>query len=92
MELTYEKLIEMSVDDLRQVNQMVIDVIKMKKELLGKENVKTLSIGDEFKIDHKKHFGEIFIAQKINKKNVIGRNKKTDIDYNVPFSLIKRIS
>lgn len=91
MEITYTELMKMDVDALCNLNQMAVEIIKVKKELLGKEKVRSLSVGDEFKINHKNHFGVVYIVEKINKKKVIGKNKKTGARYNIPFEMIERI-
>ena len=91
MEITYSELMKMDVDELRNLNEMAIEIIKVKMDLIGKEKVKSLSVGDEFKIDHKNHVGQIFIVEKINKKKVVGRNKQTNMSYNIPFQMVQKL-
>jgi len=92
MEIRYENLIKMDLDELYDLNNMVIEVLKVKTDLLGKKRVAFLSIGDEFKVDHKNHGEQIFIVEKINKKRVIGKNKVTGLRYNIPFEMVEKIN
>ncbi len=91
-EITYETLVAMSIVELRDLNTMVVEVIKLKKDLMGREKVRSLSVGDEFKINHQKHIGDIFITEKINKKRIVGKNKKTGLSYNIPFEMVEKLT
>ena len=91
MEITYSELMKMDVDELRNLNEMAIEIIKVKMSLIGMEKAKSLSVGDEFKINHKNHTNQIFIVEKINKKKVVGKNKETGVSYNIPFEMIQKI-
>lgn len=91
MEVTYDDLMKMDVEKLRDYNKMIVETIKMKTSLLAKERVKDVSVGDEILIEHKRHKNVVFIVEKINKKNLVGKNKETGMSYNIPFELVKKI-
>lgn len=91
MKPTYELLISLSIDELRDLNQMVVNIINFKKELLAKEKMKELNIGDEVKVNHKKLFGLTLVVDKINKRNACLSEKETGKIWNVPIELIEII-
>ena len=43
--MNYSKLNEMNIDELRNLNSMIIDVIKSKKSMAGYETKQSLYVG-----------------------------------------------
>jgi len=91
MDFTYDDLMKLGIDDLRKLNEMTIEILNMKKDLVAKENIKKFSVGKKFNVDHEKFKNHVFIIEKINKKNVIGRSKTTGLSYSIPISIVKEL-
>ena len=84
----YDRLNAMSVEDLRELNMMVIEVMKRKRENAGKEIKFLLSIGDLVYINSAKAKGEIYEVEKLNPKKAVVKNSD-GVKFDCPYSLIK---
>jgi len=89
--VTHDQLVKMDIDELRKLNEDVIDVIKWKRSLIAKEMGNKISIGNRIKIDNKNYLGRVFIVQKINKKNLVGKEEGTNTEYNIPMDVVEKI-
>ena len=88
MKLTQADLLNMSIDDLKELNSMVVGTIKAKRSLEGRATANELSVKQEIKVNSQKHINDIFIIEKINKTKAKCTLKGTLKGYTVPFSMI----
>jgi len=83
------ELAKLSVEELRTLNGIIVDLIKSKLsvEVVSKKHL--LKIGGEVTINHKKHKDDVFIVHKVNKKNAVLKKKEGDYRmWDVPIDLI----
>jgi transcription elongation factor len=85
---SFDDLMVLSIDELVELNKMAIEVIKTKRRLEGTQKGYKLVIDAEVQINHAKHKGDLFIVKKINKTKAVLQHKKTNVSYDVPFSMI----
>jgi len=79
-----EDLMQLSVAQLKEVINMAHDVRLLK----GKELVKNMAIGTEFKITGNKNVGKVFILTKVNRTKVVAKEKNTGLNYTIPFGMV----
>ncbi len=88
--LNFESLISLSIEELIEVNRTVLDIIKFKENLLIKERKNDFSVGDKVTVDHEKLFGVILTIDKIKTKKARLIHPKTNGMWNVPISMITK--
>ena len=87
--INYDELSKLSISELRDLNHMVVETIKFKQKLVGKEKARKLTLGDIVYVNHKKVIGVRFTVKKINVTKAVLINNDTKALYTVPFSMIE---
>ena len=83
----YEALNKLSIEDLRKLNAMVIEVLKEKQSKVVNTKKRELKVGDIVKTTGKKTEGMIFEILKLNPKYVLAKNEKGE-KWNLVYSSI----
>jgi len=94
--MNYSELNQMSIEELRNLNSMVVTVINNKKAMLGHEMKQSLYVGANVKVNHPKLAGKQCRVEKINRTkcviNVInGPSYGRVSSYNVPLSMVELV-
>lgn len=86
--MNYSELSKLSVEELRNINKLVVDLIKQKRTIQSLEKKVGLQVGMTVKVNHPKLRGIELSVNKINrtKATVSVRSGAT---YIVPISLIE---
>jgi hypothetical protein len=87
--MNYSQLSKLSVEELRNINQMVVQLIKQKRTIESLEKKIGLQVGMKVKVNHPKLQGKELEVVKINRTKaslkVVGQYDM----YNVPVSMIQ---
>jgi transcription elongation factor len=86
--MNYSELSKLSVEELRNINSLVVDLIKQKRTIQSLEKKVGLQVGMKVRVNHPKLSGVELSINKINrtKATVSVRSGAT---YIVPISLIE---
>jgi hypothetical protein len=87
--MNYSELSKLSVEELRNINTLVVDLIKQKRTIQSLEKKVGLRVGMTVKVNHPKLFGREFEVTKINRTKANIRVIGGFSSYNVPVSLIE---
>ena len=87
--MNYQKLNQMSIDELRNLNSMIIDVIKSKKTMAGYEMKQQLYVGANVNVNHPKLKGKQCRVEKINRTKCVIKVLNGYGSYNVPLSMVE---
>jgi hypothetical protein len=87
--MNYSELSKLSVEELRDVNQMVIELIKQKRTIESLEKKLSLQVGMTVKVNHPKLMGRELEVVKINRTKANLRVIGGFASYNVPVSMIE---
>jgi len=87
--MNYSDLSKLSVTELRNINQMVIELIKQKRTMESLEKKMSLKIGMVVKVNHPKLMGRELEVVKINRTKASLRVIGGMASYNVPFAMIE---
>jgi hypothetical protein len=87
--MNYSELSKLSVEELRNINQMVVELIKAKRTVQSLQNKVGLKIGMVVKVNHPKLQGRELEVTKINRTKANLRVVGGFASYNVPVSLIQ---
>lgn len=87
--MNYSELSKLSVEELRNLNQMVIEMIKSKRNVESLEKKLGLQIGMKVTVNHPKLMGRELEVTKINRTKANLRVIGGFASYNVPVSLIQ---
>jgi len=87
--MNYSELSKMSVEELRDINQMVVALIKSKRNIESLQNKIGLRVGMLVKVNHPKLQGRELEVTKINRTKANLRVVGGFASYNVPVSLIE---
>ena len=87
--MNYSELSKLSVAELHNVNQMVIELIKQKRTIESLEKKLSLQVGMTVKVNHPKLMGRELEVVKINRTKANLRVKGGFASYNVPVSMIE---
>jgi hypothetical protein len=87
--MNYSELSKMSVEELRNINQMVVELIKSKRNMESLQNKIGLRVGMLVKVNHPKLQGRELEVTKINRTKANLRVVGGFASYNVPVSLIQ---
>jgi hypothetical protein len=83
------KLGQMSNQDLRALNKMVVSMLKTNSQIESLRMGSSLFEGQEVTIDHKKNAGKTFIIRKVNRtKCIIEDSENSRNKFNCPISMI----
>jgi len=87
--MNYSELSKLSVTELRNINQMVIELIKQKRNIESLEKKLSLQVGMTVKVNHPKLMGRELEVVKINRTKANLRVIGGFASYNVPVSMIE---
>ena len=86
--MNYSQLSKLSVEELRSINQLVIDLIKQKRTMASLEKKVGLRVGMKVTVNHPKLRGVELFVNKINRTKAT-LSIKSGATYIVPISLIE---
>jgi len=87
--MNYSKLSKLSVEELRSINQMVVQLIKQKRTIESLEKKIGLEVGMKVKVNHPKLQGRELEVIKINRTKASLRVVGGWANYKVPISMIQ---
>ena len=87
--MNYSELNKMSIEELRNLNSLVVEVIKSKKSLMAFEMKQELRVGMNVSVNHPKLMGKQLRVEKINRTNASLKVLNGMGSYNVPISMIQ---
>ena len=87
--MNYSELSKLSVSELRNLNQMVVELIKQKRSIESLEKKMGLQIGMKVTVNHPKLMGRDLEVTKINRTKANLRVIGGFASYNVPVSMIE---
>lgn len=82
---TYDALDKLSIEELKEMNTMIIEMIKTKRDRIGLNLKKDLSVG--VLVSVKGESESIYEVAKMNRKNAVIKDDKGKL-YNCPFGLL----
>ena len=86
--MNYSQLSKLSVEELRNINKLVVDLIKQKRTIESLEKKVGLQVGMKVKVNHPKLRGVELFINKINRTKATV-SVKSGASYIVPISLIE---
>ena len=87
--MNYSELSKLSVEELRNINQMVVELIKSKRNIESLEKKMGLQIGMKVRVNHPKLQGRELEVTKINRTKANLKVVGGFASYNVPVSMIQ---
>jgi hypothetical protein len=87
--MNYSELSKLSVSELRNINEIVVGLIKAKRTVESLQKKVGLSVGMKVKVNHPKLQGRELEVVKINRTKANLRVIGGVASYNVPVSLIE---
>lgn len=87
--MNYSELNKMSIEELRNLNSLVVEVIKSKKSLMAFEMKQELRVGMNVSVNHPKLMGKQLRVEKINRTKASLKVLNGMGSYNVPISMIQ---
>ena len=89
--MTYAELNQMSIEQLRELNSKVVEVIKMKRHEIALDVKEDLYVGANVKVNHPKLMGKQLRVEKINRTKASLKVLNGFGSYNVPLSMIELV-
>lgn len=89
--MTNSELLTMSLEDLRALNNRVVEMIKMKRKQSSLEKKFELEVGMMVKVNHPKLLGMKLVVDKINRTKASLKVLNGFGGYNVPLNMIEII-
>ena len=86
--MNYSELSKLSVEELRNINTLVVDLIKQKRNMVCLEKKVGLSVGMSVTVNHPKLRGKELFVNKINRTKATLSVKSGGV-FIVPISLIQ---
>jgi transcription antitermination factor NusG len=86
--MNYSQLSKLSVEELRNINKLVVDLIKQKRTIQSLEKKVGLQVGMMVRVNHPKLAGKELSVNKINRTKATV-SVKSGACYIVPISLIE---
>jgi hypothetical protein len=87
--MNYAELNQMSIEDLRMLNQRVVEVIKMKRRVTALDVKEGLYVGATVKVNHPKLMGKELRVEKINRTKASLSLLNGVGFYNVPLGMVE---
>jgi hypothetical protein len=84
--MTQAQLNQLTLEQLRSLNEMVVKIMKSKRKQLIAEV--ELNIGDKVKVNHPKLQGKLLIVKKIKRTTATLQVEGGFTSYNVPITMI----
>ena len=85
--MTKSELNQLTLEQLRDLNHLIVDVIKAKRKNLIAQF--ELNIGDKVKVNHPKLQGKSLIVKKIKRTTATLQVEGAFASYNVPITMIQ---
>jgi hypothetical protein len=86
--MNYSELSKLSVEELRNINSIVVELIKAKRTVESLANKVGLKVGMSVRVNHPKLAGKELFVNKISRTKAT-LSVKSGACYNVPISLIE---
>ncbi len=86
--MNYSELSKLSVSELRNINQLVVELIKQKRNIEALQKKVGLQVGMSVTVNHPKLVGKELFVNKISRTKAT-LSVKSGACYNVPISLIQ---
>ena len=86
--MNYSQLSKLSVEELRNINKLVVDLIKQKRTIQSLEKKVGLQVGMTVRVNHPKLAGKELYVNKINRTKATLSVKSGGV-FIVPISLIE---
>ena len=87
--MNISELSKLSVEELRNINQIVVELIKQKRNIESLQKKVGLTVGMKVRVNHPKLKGRELEVTKINRTKANLRVVGGFASYNVPVSLIE---
>ena len=87
--MTYSELNKLTIEQLRELNSKVVEVIKMKRSEMAYEVKDELRVGMNVSVNHPKLLGKQLVVEKINRTKAVLKVLNGFGGYTVPLSMIK---
>lgn len=87
--MNYAELTKMSLEDLRMLNNRVVEVIKMKRKESSLEKKFELQVGMQVKVNHPKLMGMKLVVNEIRRTKASLRVLDGFGSYSVPINMIE---
>lgn len=87
MSITNEMLNQMSMSELRSLNEKVVELIRWKRKMETIDVRNELSRGMTVTVNHPKAAGKVFLVHKINRTKAV--LKEGNRNWTVPMNLIE---
>ena len=85
--MTKSELNQMTLEQLRDLNHLIVDIIKAKRKNLIAQF--ELNIGDKVKVNHPKLQGKSLIVKKVKRTTATLQVEGGFSSYNVPITMIE---
>ena len=85
--MTKSELNQLTLEQLRDLNHLIVDVIKAKRKNLIAQF--ELNIGDKVKVNHPKLQGKSLIVKKVKRTTATLQVEGAFASYNVPITMIQ---
>ena len=89
--MNYSELNQMSIEELRNLNSMVVTVINNKKAMMGHEVKQQLYVGANVNVNHPRLAGKQCRVEKINRTKCVIKVLNSYGSYNVPLSMVELV-
>ena len=89
--MTYAELNQLSIEQLRELNSKVVEVIKMKRHEVALDVKEGLYVGANVRVNHPKLVGKQLRVEKINRTKAAVKVLNGFGFYNVPLSMIELV-
>ena len=86
--MNYSELKTLSIEELRELNSKVVELIKIKKSEIAWETKQELYIGANVSVNHPKLQGKQLRVEKINRTKAVLKVLNGYGSYTVPMSMI----
>ena len=87
--MTYQELNQLSIEELRMLNNKVVEVIKSKRSINALDVKEELYIGANVSVNHPKLMGKQLRVEKINRTKAKLKLLNGGGVWNVPLSMIE---
>jgi hypothetical protein len=88
--MNYSQLNQMSLEELRNLNSLVVEVMNSKRAMIAYEKKQELRVGMNVKVNHPKLMGKQLRVEKVNRTKASLKVLSGGFgSYTVPFSMIE---
>ena len=87
--MNYSQLNQMSLEELRNLNSLVVEVIKSKRAIIAFEKKQELRVGMTVSVNHPKLMGKQLRVEKVNRTKASLKLLNGFGSYSVPLNMIE---